>query len=467
MNLERFQIVINLFLLASSFKDGMCLSNGLALTPPMGWLSWQRYRCNIDCTTYPDECISEKLYRKMGELLISEGYHAKGYQYIIIDDCWLAKERDKDGKLQADPDRFPNGIKSLADFMHQKGLKLGIYEDYGTETCAGYPGMIGNIAKDAKTFAEWEVDYVKIDGCNSDPACMDHGYIEFGRYLNYSGRPIAYSCSWPAYQEEEGIAPNYTSVMETCNLWRNYEDVQDSFHSIKSIIKHYGEKQDIYAKFAGPGHWNDPDMLIIGNFGLSFDQSKLQMAMWAILAAPLMMSVDLANVKKEFKEILQNEAIIAVNQDALGVQGRRIYKSCQPAFLPSINAGFLWNQLSANGIMRCQGTENSVEVWAKPITPVDGNYYSYALAFISFRTDGVPYAFSATLEDLGLYSPKGYLIQDLYEPNDIGFPVVGLETAINIKVNPSGVVFLRAKLQNVKCNKKNPNSHGNQNISYI
>ncbi|KAJ8924358.1 hypothetical protein NQ315_007154 [Exocentrus adspersus] len=131
------------------------LDNGLALTPPMGWMHWQRFRCLTDCVAYPDECISEKLFRTMADHLVSDGYLEAGYEYVIIDDCWASKKRDNNSRLQPDPDRFPNGIKALADYVHDKGLKFGIYGDYGTKTCAGYPGSIDHLELDAQTFADW------------------------------------------------------------------------------------------------------------------------------------------------------------------------------------------------------------------------------------------------------------------------------------------------------------------------
>ncbi|KAJ9599026.1 hypothetical protein L9F63_010483, partial [Diploptera punctata] len=181
------------------------LDNGLALTPPMGWLSWERYRCITDCVNFPDECISENLFFRTAKLMATEGYLEAGYEYIIIDDCWLSKERDSEGRLQPDPDRFPSGIKALSDYVHSLGLKFGIYEDYGNLTCAGYPGILGHLETDANTFAEWGVDYIKVDGCNSNLEDMNTGYAEFGSYLNKTGRPIVYSCSLPFYQEISGM----------------------------------------------------------------------------------------------------------------------------------------------------------------------------------------------------------------------------------------------------------------------
>ena len=161
--------------------------------------------------------------------MVERGYLEAGYEYIIVDDCWLNKSRDlTTGKLQADFERFPSGIKALADYIHSIGLKFGIYEDYGTQTCGGYPGSIDHLELDAETFAEWGVDYVKLDGCYADITQMDTGYPEMGVYLNKTNRPMVYSCSWPAYQEPT-MHPNYEKIAEYCNLWRNYDDIQDSF----------------------------------------------------------------------------------------------------------------------------------------------------------------------------------------------------------------------------------------------
>lgn len=177
------------------------------------------------------------------------------------------------------------------------------------------------------------------------------------------------------------MQPNYSSIIEHCNLWRNYDDIQDSWQSLESIIDYYGNNQDYIIPNAGPGHWNDPDMLIIGNFGLSYEQSKTQMALWAIMAAPLLMSVDLRTIRPEFKAILQNRKIIAVDQDVLGIQGRRIYK------------------------------HKGIEIWSRPITPIYQSYYSYAVAFVNRRTDGTPSDVAVTLRELGLQSPSGYRVE--------------------------------------------------------
>ncbi|CAN9515177.1 unnamed protein product [Ophioblennius macclurei] len=301
------------------------LDNGLARTPPMGWLHWERFTCDVDCARDPDTCISERLYMQMADVMAKEGWKEAGYEYVCIDDCWPSKRRDAHGRLQADPQRFPGGIKKLAAYVHSKGLKLGIYADVGKSTCAGYPGSLGFYETDAQTFAEWDVDLLKFDGCDMDWTLLGEGYINMSRALNRTGRSILYSCEWPLY-EWPFRQPNYSAIRETCNQWRSFSDVYDSWSSVKSILDWTASHQDLIVPSAGPGGWNDPDMLVIGNFGLSHDQQESQMALWAVMAAPLLMSNDLRDICRRSKELLQNRRIIDISQDPLGRQGRRTAK---------------------------------------------------------------------------------------------------------------------------------------------
>ncbi|XP_017775279.1 PREDICTED: alpha-N-acetylgalactosaminidase [Nicrophorus vespilloides] len=387
------------------------LDNGLAIKPPMGWMHWQRFRCVIDCETYPDECVSEDLFRKMADIMESEGYLNAGYNYIIVDDCWMDKNRANDNRLQADPIRFKSGMKSLGDYIHSKGLKFGIYGDYGTHTCAGYPGSLNYLELDAQTFADWGVDYVKLDGCYSDPDTMVEGYAAFGNYLNKTKRPMVYSCSWPAYQEPDGHEADYDALKKTCNLWRNWDDIDDSWSSVSSIIDWFTKHQDRLAPHSGPGHWNDPDMLIIGNYGLSEDQSKAQMAIWSIMAAPLIMSNDLRAMKTEFKNILLNKEAIGINQDALGIQGKLI------------------------------ASNKKVNLWTKPILPKVDGYFSQAVGLVSNRTDGFAYLSDFKLDDIGLDAPNGYTIQNIFENEKMyTIPPHG---SISARVPPNGGVLLK------------------------
>ncbi|CAH2089716.1 unnamed protein product [Euphydryas editha] len=367
----------------------------------MGWLTWQRFRCITDCEKYPDECISENLIKRMADIMLDEGYLEAGYNYVGIDDCWLEKQRDDNGRLVPDRNRFPNGMKAIADYLHKKGFKFALYQDYGNKTCMGYPGVLGHEATDIQSFVDWDVDYIKLDGCYVDTGKMDDGYPYFGKLMNESGRPMVYSCSWPAYQNK----PNYASIANHCNLWRNWDDIQDSWSSLSRIMKWFAENQDDFAKYARPGQWNDPDMLLIGNFGLSLDQAKVQMAVWSILAAPLLMSVDLKTIRPEFKEVLLNRDIIAIDQDSLGRQGLRV-----------------WNK-------------SNCEIWNRKLS--DG---SYAIAFVNKRDDGAPYAVKVSLDTMSI--PKqAYEVQDLYKeekPRSFG-PGGDFET----RINPSGVKFFK------------------------
>ncbi|KAL5280874.1 hypothetical protein ACFFRR_004717 [Megaselia abdita] len=402
------------FILFIVLRCSFALDNGLALTPPMGFMSWQRYRCITDCEKRPTECISEQLFKNIADAIVEEGYKDAGYEYVIIDDCWLEFDRDNvTNKLVADRDRFPSGMKALADYIHGKGLKFGLYEDYGTHTCAGYPGVINNMKLDAETFAEWEVDYVKLDGCYADSESMDKGYPEFGDHLNQTGRQMVYSCSWPVYQEIEGVIPNYELMIQYCNLWRNWGDIDDSYNSLREIMDYFAINQERIQPHAGPGHWNDPDMLILGNYGLSYEQSKTQMAVWAILAAPLLMSTDLRSVTPEIRAILQNKNVIGINQDALGIQGKRVK------------------------------VVKDIEVWIRPVLPLTEHYYSYAVAFVSRRTDGIPFDLSLKLSEFKLDYPIGYQVRDLFELEELGPLNYTIDDFFDVRVNPSGVQFYK------------------------
>ncbi|XP_067093977.1 alpha-N-acetylgalactosaminidase-like [Osmerus mordax] len=393
-----------LILLLATSSATYALDNGLLRTPPMGWMAWERFRCNVDCTNDPKHCISENLFRDMADRLSEDGWRELGYEYIMIDDCWTSMQRDKYGRLQPDPKRFPGGIASLARYVHDRGLKLGIYADMGSQTCMGYPGTnLSTIHMDAHTFASWGVDFLKFDGCFSSPVEQQLGYPLMSKALNSTGRPIAYSCSWPCYRG--GLPPkvNYTLLGEICNVWRNWYDVQDSWDSIQSILDWFSNNQDDLQPAAGPGHWNDPDMLIIGNFGLSIDQSRAQMAVWAIMAAPLIMSNDLRSLEADARAVLSNKLAIAINQDPLGIQGRRILQ---------------------------EGSH--VDVYWRPLS-----HKASALVFLSRRQD-MPYRYRTSLVKLN-YPAGNYEAYDVFS----GKLVTGLKTTtpFTVTINPSGVVM--------------------------
>ncbi|XP_030637329.1 alpha-N-acetylgalactosaminidase [Chanos chanos] len=382
----------------------LALDNGLMRTPPMGWLAWERFRCNIDCDNDPKNCISQDLFRDMADRLVEDGWRELGYVYVNIDDCWSSMQRDAQGRLQPDPKRFPGGIAKLAQYVHDRGLKLGIYGDLGTHTCGGYPGTtLDKIETDARTFAEWGVDMLKLDGCYSNATTQELGYPLMSKALNATGRMIGYSCSWPAYQG--GLPPtvNYSQLGEICNLWRNYGDIQDSWTSVLRIVDWFSDNQDILQPAAGPGRWNDPDMLIIGDYGLSMDQSQSQMALWAIMAAPLFMSNDLRTLSSSARFILQNKVAIAINQDPLGVQGRRLLKE-----------------------------KSGVEVFWRPLS--EG---ASALVFFSRRTD-MPFRYQTSLRKLN-YTAGTYKPYDVFMEKPLG--LLKDSTDFVVSINPSGVVM--------------------------
>ena len=301
----------------------------LARTPPMGWMSWQVFRCEVDCDMYPERCISERLFKEMTDTLVDDGFLAAGYDTISIDDCWLSWERDPTSmNLVENKTRFPSGMKSLSDYVHSKNVKFGIYEDEGKETCQHYPGSEGFETLDANLFASWGVDYLKLDGCNNNISGYDIGYPKFGSALANTNRNITYSCSWPAYLgDNENMKPFGDMVKAGCNLWRNWDDIQCEWSSLRSIIDHWGNFSKALIAAAGPGHWNDPDMLIVGNDCISLVEGETQMAIWSIVAAPLLMSNDLRNIAEEYADLLKNPEVIAVNQDKLGKQGGLVFSS--------------------------------------------------------------------------------------------------------------------------------------------
>eukprot|EP00117_Sycon_ciliatum_P014665 scpid25793/ scgid2744/ Alpha-N-acetylgalactosaminidase; Alpha-galactosidase B len=395
-----------LVMLAATFTGlAVSLNNGLARTPPMGWLAWERFRCDLDCKDDPDNCISEKLFLDMGKRLSEDGWTKLGYDRVNIDDCWPTKQRDAEGRLVADPERFPHGIKWLAEELAKMGVKLGIYEDYGNYTCGGYPGTLGHITTDAQTFASWEVDMLKMDGCYAKVSKMNAAYPEIGIALNKTGRPILYSCSWPDYERVTGTPINYTLVAQYCNIWRNFNDIQDSWQSVYTIIDYYGDPKnyEAFGKIAGPGNWNDPDMLIVGDFSLSFEQSKAQFAFWCLMASPLFMSNDLRAISDEAKTILQNTEILAVNQDPLGVQGYRVHQY------------------------------NNHEVWCKPL-----HDKSVAVILWNRSTGGMHSKITVQFKQVGLPASGNVTVRDLYEHQDMG----SFSGSYSTYVNPAGGVVM-------------------------
>src|SRR5262245_55624627 len=277
---------------------------GLALTPPMGFNDWNAFGCSV----------SEQLIRETADFFVASGLKDAGYHYVNIDDCWALRERGADGKLVPDPAKFPSGISGVADYVHGLGLKLGIYADAGTATCAGYPGSLNHEELDAQTFADWGVDYLKYDNCSnqSDGSRADfvRRYTAMRTAIDKTQRPIVYSiCEW-------GQSQPWEWATDVGQLWRTTGDIADNWSSVRSIIAQNAQ----LAQYAGPGHWNDPDMLEVGNGGMTPAEYRAHLSMWSMMAAPLIIGTDLRKASADTLSILGNREIIALDQDPLGKQ---------------------------------------------------------------------------------------------------------------------------------------------------
>ncbi len=293
-------------------------STKVAQTPPMGWNSWNYFHRNV----------TDQDVRNAADALVSSGMRDAGYIYVNIDDTWEG-ERDANGVLHTNS-KFPD-MKALADYVHSKGLKLGIYSGPGSRTCAGFPASLDHESQDAQLYASWGIDYLKYDLCSfrkdvmaaqapNDKAeqmrLMVAAYDKMGKALRATGRPIVYSLcqyGWDAVWE---WAPSVGG-----NLWRTTGDIRPEWQSIYSLMN----EQAGLAKYAGPGHWNDPDMLEVGNGKLTLAENRTHFSMWAMLAAPLLAGNDLPHMTPEVRDILTNRDVIAIDQDRLGREGTRIY----------------------------------------------------------------------------------------------------------------------------------------------
>jgi len=302
----------------------------LAPTPPMGWNSWNTFQTNI----------SEQLVKGIADVMVSSGMKDAGYTYLVLDDGWMAMERDpKTGDLIPDPQKFPNGLKPVIDYVHSKGLKFGLYNCAGTKTCAGYPGTRGYEYQDARFYASLGTDYLKFDWCNSEGINAKEAYTTMSKALKTAARPIVFSlCEWGNNQPWLWAEP-------VGQLWRTTGDIAAQFDGIKSYGNWHAngvmtivDMQDTLRKYAGPNHWNDPDMLEVGN-GLNPAQNRSHFSLWAMLAAPLIAGNDLRKMTGETRSVLTNKDAIAINQDVLGIQGFRYSNkdSIQTWFKPLSN----------------------------------------------------------------------------------------------------------------------------------
>jgi alpha-galactosidase len=352
----------------------------------MGWNSYNHFNCDI----------SEKLIRETADAMVDSGMKAAGYQYMVIDDCWSASERNSDGSLPPDPNKFPNGMKALADYVHSKGLKLGIYLDRGTETCGHFPGSYGHEVQDANQIASWGIDYLKYDNCSPAPgSSLVKDYTNMSNALKATGRPIVFSmCSW-------GFPGYWVAGSKIAHLWRTSSDIKDTWDRILAIL----DANSASAAFAGPGHWNDPDMLEVGNGGMTDLEYRSHFTMWALMAAPLIAGNDLRNMSQSTIDILTAPEVIAVNQDPLGVQG-----------------------VLAGAIV---GTRQP-EVWYKILT--GDNVRAVALLNRSDRTADI----TVKWIDIGLPSGPAS-VRDLWQRRDAGM----FENSYTAAVPSHGVVLVR------------------------
>jgi len=316
--MKKTLILAAAFLSATAFAQKF---EGLALTPPMGWNSWNTFQDKID----------DQLIRDTAETMIANGMRDAGYVYIVIDDCWEAKERDAAGNLVPDPLKFPHGLKALGDYLHSKGFKFGIHNCAGTRTCADFPGGRGHEYQDALKYASWGIDYLKYDWCNHGTADARETYKTMRDALHAAGRPIVFSlCEW-------GQNKPWEWAKDVGHLWRTTGDIMAGYDSMQrwehgwkvildlqySLVQPADGQNNGIGQYAGPDHWNDPDMLEVGNKGLTLAESRAHFSLWCIIAAPLIAGNDVRHMSKEAHDILTDKEVIAIDQDALGKEGWR------------------------------------------------------------------------------------------------------------------------------------------------
>jgi alpha-galactosidase len=379
---------------------GLAQTSQVALTPPMGWNSWNHFQCRV----------SEDVVRAQARAMVTNGMKAAGYRYVNVDDCWQAT-RDPQGNIRPNA-KFPD-MKGLADYVHSLGLKFGVYSSPGPKTCAGYTGSYQHELQDAKTYASWGVDYLKYDWCSAStvyqPSQMQAVYRKMGDALHSTGRPIVFSlCQYGL----EAVWRWGASVGG--NLWRTTGDINPSYTRMAYI----GFGQNGLEPFAGPGHWNDPDMLEIGNtmsftgrngrrhmMGLDLDEDRTQMSLWSILAAPLLAGNDLTHMDPQVLSILTNKDVIAVDQDPKGVQGHRVTQ------------------------------QGPLEVWAKPLA--DGS-----VAVGLFNRGAGPEKMAVNFREIGVSDPAA--VRDLWTHQQVESSarsysaVVPEHGVVMIRVSPGG-----------------------------
>ena len=374
----------------------------LAKTPPMGWNSWNKFACNIN----------EDLIRQTADAMVSTGMRDAGYSYINIDDCWHGK-RDSLGFIHPDPKRFPSGMKALADYVHSKGLKIGIYSDAGKQTCGGHPGARGHEYQDAITYAQWGIDYLKFDWCNTDGLKAEESYKTMRDAIYSAKHPMVFSiCEW-------GNSKPWTWGKDVGHLWRTTGDIYPCWNCelghgnwvSNGVLRILDMQKDI-RQFAGPGHWNDPDMLEVGNEGLTVSEARAHFSLWCMLAAPLIAGNDLRDVKKEILDILTNKEIIALDQDSLGIQ---CFK-----FIDNVDWQIYLKPLSKGDFAACFLNRG------EKVMKIDFNWKAY---YINDGDNNVSYD----------CNKNTYKIRDLWAKKDIGNTNENFKTDLQ----PHDVIVLR------------------------
>ncbi|MCW2903217.1 MAG: alpha-galactosidase [Streptosporangiaceae bacterium] len=370
---------------AAVAPPAMALDNGLARTPQMGFNNWNATHCGAD--------FNEAMVHGIADLLVSSGLKDAGYEYVNLDDCWALPQRGSDGNLQPDPVRFPKGIKAVADYVHSKGLKMGIYSSAGTKTCdsKGLPGGLGHEQRDANLWASWGIDYLKYDNCNNQGVDAQQRYTAMRDALKKTGRNILYAiCEW-------GQNKPWLWAKDAGNSWRTTGDISDNYSSMLSIV----HQNMGLAQYAGPGHWNDPDMLEVGNGGMTDIEYRSHFSLWSVMAAPLLIGSDLRKATPETMGILSNKDVVAIDQDPLGVQGSPI------------------------------STEGGRDVFVKPLAGGDR-------AVALFNETDAPQRITTSAQAIGLPAAPAYRVRDLW--THIARETAGAITAM---VPAHGTVMLR------------------------
>lgn len=373
---QRFTVLAVLVALVAAVQVGLggdsqaiAWDNGLARTPPMGFNNWNATQCTPD--------FNAAMVESTADTLVSTGLAKSGYRYVNLDDCWAKSTRDDAGRLVPDPSRFPHGIKPIADYVHARGLKLGIYSSAGSTTCSavGFPGGLGHEASDARQFADWGVDYLKYDNCNNRGVDARQRYTAMRDALAATHRPIVYSiCEW-------GQSAPWQWASRVGNSWRTTADITDTWPSMQANFR-----QNVQlAGAAQPGHWNDPDLLEVGNGGMTAAEYRSQFSLWAMMAAPLLISTDLRRASNETLRVLGNSDLVAVDQDPLGRQAVQVVDTGGFNVLvkPLANgdrAVALFNETAAGSTIRTDlsavglpaGRYRSRDLWSGAVTEASG-----------------------------------------------------------------------------------------------